>query len=230
MNNSTRAWIAVGIIIVVIAAFAVWQLTRTPNPFPVSAADNLSSWTIPIQIDASSTATINADISKLESYEGTTTYPAADIYLGIANDYASLGNGQSAYHYYVKALSATSTQPVTYYDLGALFARLYATTTATRAYALAVAADPTESIFQLGYLDYLAEVAPTAPATATAFAQARVTLGTSTPDFLIAEASWLGSIGSTTAAIADWQAVLPSVEPAQQAAVEARIAALKQQQ
>lgn len=227
MSNTTRSWI-VGVVVVLVILGIAWWYTRTPNLFPVSASDNLTSWTIPVNVDATSTAAFKAQIATLKSYVGTTTYPTSDIYIGIANEYGLLGDGKSAYQYYLKALNASSTEAVTYDNLGALFARLYATTTATRAYAKAIALDPSEALFQISYLNYLTQVAPQDAMTATAFADAKTALGSTTPDFLITEATWLGAIGSTTAAIADWRK-LEAIEPGNAAAIEARIAALRKQ-
>jgi tetratricopeptide (TPR) repeat protein len=168
---------------------------------------------------------LTAQIAQLSKLLGQGQYPDSDIHTGIANDYILLGNGKAAYQEYLEAIEASSTYALGYDNLGGLFARLYATSTATRAYAKAVALAPEQLLFQLSYLDYLAEIAPNAPATAAAFANAKQQPGGATnPNLLIAEAGWLTQIGSTTAAIADWQEV-EKQEPS--AAIEARIAELE---
>jgi tetratricopeptide (TPR) repeat protein len=228
MTNRTRAWIAAAIIVIVIVAFAVWKYTQNALPFPVSASDHLTNWALPLPQDAaSSTPRLSAQVSQFQAMLGGGTYPNETIYVGIANDDILLGDGKAAYLAYEKAIAASSSDALAYDDLGGLFARLYATSSAERAYAKAVALTPSQLLFQLSYLDYLAEVAPNAPATAAAFVSAKQVLGTTTPDLLVAEANWLAESGSTTAAIADWQEVLV-LEPGLQVSIQERINALKQ--
>lgn len=227
MSNNARSW-AIGAIALAAVIGIIWVLAAPANPFPLEAADHLANWTIPVNIDASSTALFEADIASLKSEIGTTTYSAADLYTGIGNDYLTLGQGREAYEYYGKALAASSTDPVIYDNLGALFERLYATSTALKAYAKAVALAPATELYQLAYLQYLAQAAPEASSTAAAFAAAGEALGTTTPDYLVVRAAWEGVLGDTAAAIADWQAVRAQVAPAQQAAIDAQIARLRQ--
>ncbi|MGH7175114.1 MAG: hypothetical protein ACREGR_02010 [Minisyncoccia bacterium] len=226
MSTTAKYWI-IGIIVVIALAAVAWLSLGSKNPFPVDAADHLSDWSIPVNIDASSTALFEAQIVSLKGELGTTTVSAADIDVEIANAYLTLGQGQQAYQYYGKALTASSSESVAYLNLGALFARLHATSTALSAYTKAVAAAPSIELYQLSYLTYLAQVAPTASSTAAAFEQADRALGSETSDYLIVRAEWEGSTGSTSAAIADWEKVRTQVPPVQQAAIDAKIAQLR---
>jgi tetratricopeptide (TPR) repeat protein len=230
MSNSAKYWI-IGIIVLAAVIGIIWALAEPGNPFPVEPADRLTNWQIPVTIDASSTAAFEGDIAILKGEIGTTSYSAADLYTAIGNGYLTLGEGREAYTYYGKALaSATSTAPVIYDNLGALFERLYATSTAIKAYAKAVALAPATELYQLAYLEYLTKAAPAASSTAAAFAAAGEALGSTTPDYLIVRASWEGASGEAAAAIADWLAVRAQVAPAQRSAIDAQIARLRQQQ
>lgn len=228
MSSRARAWVIGVVLAVIIIAAVAWYLMPAPNPFPVSAVDQPISWALPLPQDAaSSTPRLTAQIAQLQKILGQGQYPDSDIHTGIANDYILLGNGKAAYQEYVAAIEASSTYALAYDDMGGLFARIYATSTAERAYAQAVTLAPEQLLFQLSYLDYLAEIAPTAPTTAAAFASAKAQPGGAmNPNLLIAEADWLTRIGSTTAAIADWQKV-EQIEPS--ASVEAQIAQLEKQ-
>jgi tetratricopeptide (TPR) repeat protein len=230
MSNRKVIAILIVVLVVLVAAFVAYDAMQTPEPFPVSASDHLTNWALPLpQNSASSTPITQGQIAQFTALLGGGKYPNETIWVAIANDYTAIGEGKQAYQSYEKAIAASSTDALAYDDLGALFDRLYATTSAERAYAQSVALDPSQLLFQLSYLDYLAEVAPTASSTEQAFASAKEVLGATNPDLLIAEAAWLSQIGSTTAAIADWEIVLPQTPPEQQTAIEQRIAALKKQ-
>jgi tetratricopeptide (TPR) repeat protein len=220
-------WIAI-VAVVVIAGAALWYFTQAPTSFAISPEDQPISWSLPLPQDAaSSTPRLTAQIASLSKLLGQGQYPDDDIQIGIANDYVLIGDGHSAYRAYERAIMASSTNALVYENLGGLFARLYATSTALRAYAKAVEIAPGQTLFQLSYLDYLAQVSPTSPETAVAFASAKTTLGATDTNILIAEAGWLAKIGSTTAAIADWREV-ERQEPGAAGAIEARIAQLLQ--
>ncbi len=221
-------WILAAIVVAAAAAGTAWYLMQPPDLFQVRAEDQPVSWQLPLPQDAASaTPRLRQQIADLGKLLGQGQYPDEDIEMGIANDYALIGEGQSAYHAYLRALAASSTDALAYDNLGGLFARLYATSTAVRAYAKAVALEPAQTLYQLSYLNYLAEAAPRSRSTAAAFASAKQPRGATNTNILIAESAWLASIGSTTPAIADLEAVRAHVGPAQQSAIDARIAQLK---
>jgi hypothetical protein len=230
MPASAKYWIIAAVALAAVIGI-IWVLAEPGNPFPVDPADRLSEWSIPVNVDASSTAAFESEIAALKSDIGTSTYPAGDIYTGIGNLYLTLGEGKEAYADYGKALaSGSSTDEAVIYDnLGALFERLYASSTAAKAYATAVELSPATELYQLAYLQFLTKAAPAASSTAAAFAAAGAALGSTTPDYLVVRAAWEGALGENAAAIADWQAVRAQVAPAQQAAIDAQIARLRQQ-
>jgi len=226
MTMNTKIWILAGVVIIALALVA-WFSWSPSNPLPVEASDHLTSWALPLPQDAaSSSPQVEATIAELKSYVGTTTYSTADIYVGIGNEYLLLGDGHSAYNYYIKAIQASSTEAVAYDNMGALFAELHASSTALKAYKKAVALSPTTEFYQLSYLNYLAQVAPNDPATEAAFDAAAGALGRLAPNYLIARAVWLGSIGSTTAAIDTWEQVR-TILPERASAIDAQIAQLE---
>ncbi len=227
---SKQVPVIVGVVVAIgIVGAAVWYFWPAPTVFPVSPADHLTSWALPVPSDtASSTPLITAQINQFAKMLGQGQYPDADIENAIGNDYAHLGDGEMAYQTYQRALIASSSDAVVYNNLGGLFARLYATTTATRAYAMAVQLAPTQLMPQLLYADYLAVVSPNDPATATAFASAKQEVGATNPNVLIAEASWLAGIGRTNDAIADLEAARASVATTSAAAlIDTRITQLE---
>lgn len=223
MSTNKNLWISLAALLVIIGG--VWYFLRTPaSSFAVSREDQPISWSLPLPQDAaSSTPRLTAQIAQLSKIVGQGQYPDSDIYTAIGNDYAQIGDGKNAYKYYLKAADASSTYALAYDNMGALFARLHATSTATRAYAKAVGLNPDVLLYQLSYLDYLAETKPNDAGTATAFASAKQRpRAAENTSLLIAEAGWLEQIGSTTAAIADWRKVLTQ-EPGNATAINARI-------
>ncbi|MDE1966353.1 MAG: hypothetical protein KGI41_03900 [Patescibacteria group bacterium] len=196
------------------------------NPLPIDSRDALVSWTIPGAASSSADAvTAKAEIARLMSVQGTGRYPDEAVYLDIAGHYELLGDGKDAYDFYVKAAEAAPARGVALYDLGNLMERLHALHTAETAYAKAVSREPGELTFRTAYLDFLAHEEPDAASTAEAFAAARLVFA-GQPNFLISEANWLSAIGSTTAAIADWELVRAAAGPDQQKSIDAVIAKL----
>lgn len=160
---SRRAWLLVAIVLVLAvgAAALAWYVMQQPNPFPVSSEDQPISWQLPLPADAaSSTPVLAAQIAQLKKMVGQGQYPDENILMGIANNYALVGDGRGAYESYLKAIEASSTNALAYENLGGLFARLGATSTALRAYAKAAELDPGQAFFQASYRNYRAMTQP----------------------------------------------------------------------
>lgn len=193
--------------------------------FALDPRDSITSWAVAGAYVADPLSK-QVDIAKLSSQIDSGAYPNYDLFVGIGQDYELIGDGHSAFTYYLRAVTTNPSRGLAYDDIGNLMVRLGALHTARSAYIKAVTAEPSVSAYQFNYLDFLTAHDPLAAATAKAFVSARRALDAS-PDFLIHEATWLGAIGNTTAAIADWEAVKPFVSPAQQAAIDATIAKLR---
>lgn len=199
-------------------------ISTNTNPIPVDRSDVIASWTIagaPYAV-GSKNAEIAAGTARIKAGDPDTY----DDYIGNAEDYELMGDGQDAYANYVLAAETNVSKGLAFDDIGELMTKLGAFATAREAYAKAVMAEPTVQLYELSYLQFLTAHAPNDPATALAFKNARASLG-ATPDLLINEAEWYAVIGNTTAAIADWEAVRPYVSLSQQTSIDATVAKLK---
>ncbi len=232
---NTRRWIGMLVAIVIIVAGGVWIFAATHasvNPLPIDPRDSITSWNFQ---GAYSSATLapqkETEIASFKAKLGKGQYPDYQILLAIGEDYELMGDGKDAYNYYGKSAEASSTQAaLAFNNIGALMERLGAVNTAQEAYSKAVALNPQTELYQLAYLEFLTNDEPQSSITPAAFSAAKSALGSTTPDILIVEANWLTAIGSTTAAIADWNLVLPQVNSQQQAAIQSTIEKLKAKQ
>ncbi len=199
------------------------------KPFPINAADNIADWSFagPYAADPALVAQANADVSRLSGLIGSGKYDDYDIYDGIANDYANLGNGAEAYRNYDRAIAIHPSKGLAYANLGHFFGLLGAYYTAADAYAKAVAVEPAMLEYHLERLTYLTAQFPDDKVRITsALADASKQFGDTAPVLAI-EARWLTSVGRYADAIKAWQTV-KTLSPGQDVApVNAAIASLQ---
>ncbi len=199
------------------------------RPFPINPADRIVSWGFagPYAADKALVAQANADVSRLSGLIGSGKYDDYDIYDGIANDYANLGNGAEAYRNYDRAIAIHPAKGLAYANLGHFFSLLGAYYTAADAYAKAVAVEPAMLEYHLERLTYLTAQFPDDTARITsALSDASKQFGDTAPVLAI-EARWLTSVGRYADAIKAWQTV-KTLSPGQDVApVNAAIASLQ---
>ncbi|MHB8710384.1 MAG: hypothetical protein ACYC6X_02430 [Minisyncoccota bacterium] len=230
MQVTRKHWIVAGIVFAVAigATFGVLYYKAHPPvvAFPINPADSIASWSFKGAYSGNDTlvAQANADIAKLTGLIGKGTYDDYDLYDGIANDYASLGNGALAYQYYNRSIRIHPGKGLAYANLAHLMSGLGAYHTAADAYAKAVAVQPSMLEFHLERLTYLTQQFPKDNALIlTAFTDASRQFGDAAPVLSI-EAEWLESQGRYADAIKAWQTV-KTLSPASHAsAIDAQIA------
>ena len=198
------------------------------NPLPIDKRDTIASWTLTINENAATKEKLQTQIKTLTGDIGTGRYPDFSIYTQIAQYYALLGNGKSAYDFYIRAAENDQKKGVPFSDIGNLMEELGAYHTAQNAYAKSVALQPHIEIFWLSYLRFLSAHEATAASTKSIFAAAKKATGLA-PNVLIAEANWRAQTGDVSGAIVDWKLVRAKVSAPQQSAIDAEIAKLEKQ-
>lgn len=224
-----KHWIySAGIIIALVLIVAGgWSLShQTSSPLPIDARDHIKSWQMSKPQDGYPKEASDLATAKEMLASATTTPSKYDAYMAIGNIYALAGDGANSYQAYLQAAKVSPTSGLAFVNLGALMSNLGAYATARTAYAKAAELEQSNPFYVTSYLQFLAAHFATDPVTAAAFASAKVSQPND-PNILITEANWLGTIGSTTAAIADWREVQSAVDPAQKSAIEARIKQLQ---
>ena len=199
------------------------------GPFPMNAADTNVSWTFKGAYAGNDalTAQANADITKLKGLLGKGQYDDYDLYDGIANDYASLGDGKLAYQYYNSAIHLFPNQGLAYANLGNSLSQMGAYYTAADAYAKAVAVNPAMLEYHLERLTFLTQKLPTDTARITAaLADASKQFGDTAP-ILTIEAQWLTAEGRYADAIKAWQTAKTLSPGKDTSAIDAEIARLQ---
>lgn len=126
------------------------------SKFPINPADTIVSWNFKGVYTGNDTliAKANADIAHLKSLIGKGQYDDYDLYVGIGNAASLIGNGESAYQNYNRAVSIHSDKGLAYMNLGHLMDLLGAYRTAADAYAKAAAVEPIPQ-YKNAQLDYL---------------------------------------------------------------------------
>ena len=126
------------------------------SKFPINPADNISSWNFKgvytgndILIEKA-----NVDIARLKSLIGKGQYNDYDLYVGIGNAAGLMGDGESAYQNYNRAVSIHPDKGLAYMNLGHLMDLLGAYRTAADAYAKAATVEPIPQ-YKNAQLDYL---------------------------------------------------------------------------
>ena len=217
------------LIIVIVIGWYYFAKVRT-QLVPVNPNDSIAAWSFK-GIYTNNDALVskaNADIAKLTGMLGKGEYSDYDLYVGLAQDYDLLGDGQSEYAYLQKAISSSIKNGIAWNNLGDLMTKLGAFSSARDAYAKAVASEPTVGMYQESQLRFLI----------TYFPQDTVAIEdtfnngikeSSDANLLPIEAEWLTSTGSTTAAIDAWKkfAAYVPAHSQQQDAINQKIAQLQ---
>lgn len=208
-SKKTGLWVGLGVLVLAVLGGGGWYLSRGHSvpAFPLNPSDHIASWQFkgaytgqpPFEKKA------QEDIAKQRVYLKTGKYDAYDVYIGIANDYALLGNGRAAYQNYNRAIALFPNQGLAYSDLGALMSELGARYTAADAYAKAETVEPAVLTYHLEQLQFLTSYFATdTPRVAAAFDDASKQFG-DIAQVLAIEAQWLTGQGRYADAIAAWQ-------------------------
>ncbi len=257
LSNTQKVFLWAGLIIIIIVLGALWhyvgkstpattmpaESTTTPvavatttpgapamaKQFPINPADSIASWTFTGSYSGNATlvAQANADIAHLQGLVGKGHYNDYDLYDGIANDETNLGQGQSAYRDYNRAIDLYPGTGLAYMNLGHLMDMLGAEQTAADAYAKSVAVEPGTLAYHLARLTFLTTRLPSDSARImSAFSDASKQFGDSAPVLSI-EAEWLTGQGRYADAITAWKKVEQLSPASSQASIESAIAALQ---
>ncbi len=126
------------------------------SKFPINPADTIASWNFKGVYTGNDTliAKADADVAHLKSLIGKGQYDDYDLYIGIGNAAGLIGDGESAYQNYNRAVSIYPNKGLAYANLGHLMDLLGAYRTAADAYAKAAAVEPIPQ-YKNAQLDYL---------------------------------------------------------------------------
>ena len=202
---------------------------NVPAAFPINPKDAAFAWSFKGAYSGNATliAQANTDIAHLTNLIGGGKYDDYDLYNGLANDYSSLGDAKTAYHYYNLAIAVHSNKGLAYMNLGHLMSQLGAQETAADAYSKAVMVEPGMLEYHVARLTYLTERFPKDSVRLTAaFADATKQFG-DTPAILTIEARWLAGQGRTADAIKAWRTVEMLSPEQNKAAIDVEIARLQ---
>ncbi len=193
----------------------------------IDSRDTIASWKLQITESTTTKEKLQTQIKTLTGDIRKGHYSNFNIYTQIAQDYELLGNGKSAYDFYMLAAKVSpANNGLAWNNIGNLMEQLGAYHTARNAYAASVALSPKVEQFWVSYLNFLSVHETLAPTTAAVFsAAARAT--NSATNVLIATANWEAAAGNTQAAITNWRLVRPKVGTAQQKAIDAKITSLQ---
>lgn len=203
--------------------------TTLTNPFSLASGEVIGSWSYKGAYTGNPELErkAQAEIQRLDGMFGTKDNSNYMLYVSIANQYDLLGDGAKAYEYLLRALKEDSNETgLAWYNLGALLVRLDAPQSARKAYAGAVAAQPTVDQYQTRYLEFLTLNFPTEEkAIEDAYTKAKAILGEQST-LLQIRARWLEAVGRTVDAIATWKKVL-AISPSEASAIGTEIQRLE---
>ncbi len=125
--------------------------------YPLAAGDRIAAWQWqgPYRDGGAKEKQVTTDIAGMKQSlgkEGTSDY---DAYVGLAAEYELLGDGKNAYQYLSKAIALEPAHGLAYLNMGHLMEELGALHTAHTAYDQAVAAEPTNPLYQSSRSDFL---------------------------------------------------------------------------
>src|SRR3989344_753423 len=229
-----RQWIlgALGVLIIVVGAlWYVHERNATPR-FPLNTDDTIASWSFKVAYTGNETllAQAAADTAKLTALLGKGEYDDYDLYIGIGNDAALVGDGQSSYRAYNTSIAIHPGKGLAYANLAHLMDQMGAYHTAANAYTKAVTVEPAQLEYHVERLTYLTRQFPTdTEQVRAALADADTQFG-DTPAILAIEAQWLSAEKQYTEAIKVWQTVKMLSSKERQGAIDAEIARLKKKQ
>jgi len=256
MLFTKRQWAAIGLGFVVAVGYVVWErlaapaalapaevtATSTPlatstipapapavGPFPINAADTLTSWSFTGAYagNAALTKQAEADIDRLSGLLGEGQYDDYDLYLGIGNDRDLLGDGKGAYQAYNRATAIHPKKGLAYTNLGHLFDQLGGYHTAADAYAKATAVEPGVLTYHQMRLSFLTMRFPKDTARITAALADSVKVFGDTAPILAIEARWLSDVGRYADAIKAWETAKMLSPGKDTTAIDAEIARLQ---
>ncbi|VAW32299.1 hypothetical protein MNBD_CPR01-220 [hydrothermal vent metagenome] len=206
-----------------------YSFNKTPdNILPIDKRDSIASWSF-TPASGIATTSIQNKIIAFSREIGSGKYPNYAVYIQIAQEYEMLGDGHSAYRFYMLAIKDSPQKGLAFNNLGNLMTKLGAYNTANNAYAKSVALKSSIKLYWLSYLNFLSVHEKSSKETAHIFAEA-MSATDNDPDIRIARAQWEESIGNITEAISDWRAVRFAVGEEQQKAIDLKIESLQNKQ
>lgn len=209
MKKKTGLFAGFGIVIVIGLAIVLWYHLRSTSAagFPINPQDHLSSWSFKGAYTGQPefVQKANDDLAKQRAYLRNGKYDAYDVYVGIGNDYALLGNGRAAYQNYSHAIALMPKQGLAYTNLAALMAQLGAKYTAADAYQKGEQAEPGILTYHLEQLQFLTNYFATdTPRIVSALEDSSKQFG-DVAQVLQIEANWLEGQHRYADAIKAWQ-------------------------
>lgn len=154
--------IALVIVLVCGALFLILPLVVGPGAgfgkgYPIEKSDHISTWTWKgvYKDGAQKEADVEAEIDRIKGLLGKKEVSDYDLYVGIASQYELIGEGKLAYTYLSKAIEMDPKRGLAYMNMGHLMEEMGAYATAHTAYDAAVAAEPTNPIYQSALQDFL---------------------------------------------------------------------------
>jgi tetratricopeptide (TPR) repeat protein len=140
--------------------------TYATNALPISSKDTLVSWSFKGSYEDGGALQQKAtsQIATLKAQLNNSDPTIQEKLISIAEEYDLIGDGQSAYNYFLQALNSTQRYEqedgIAWVRLGDLMQTLKAYYTAVTAYANAVAADPGEPSFHVARIQFLTSYLP----------------------------------------------------------------------
>jgi len=159
---SSTPWrkFALGAVALIILGLGAWWMWggSSPHPFPLQPGERVASWELEgsHNDDGELEAGARAEIARLEGMFGKEEEPDYILYVGIANQYHLIGDGEKEYEYLGRALAidAESTG-LAWHNMGQLLARLGALQSAKVAFENAIQAEPQIIQYHRAYIDFL---------------------------------------------------------------------------
>ncbi|MDP3996658.1 MAG: hypothetical protein Q8P86_03130 [bacterium] len=143
-------WVFIAVVIALIG-FRIFNKpdveTETPfvHPYPVKSSDTISSWNFEgaYKDGGELEERANANITRLRGLFGNGEYTDYELYISLASQYDSLGDGEKAYENLGRALVIDSQNSgLAWNNMGALMVQLGALDSAREAYDRAIEAQP----------------------------------------------------------------------------------------
>ena len=194
--------------------------------------DALSSWSFQGAYTGNATLVekAEADIARLKTLFEKEGYDDYDLYIGIGNDFALLGDGAKAYENYNRAAATAPEKGLAYTNIASLMERMQAYETAADAYAQAVTAEPGILQYHIARLNYLTrQFRDDSDRVMQAIADAQAQFG-DIPQILSIQAEWYTGLTRYAEAIAVWKQVKALLPGENTSSIDAEIARLKAKQ
>lgn len=231
LPRTTWAWVGSLLVIGIVIGGWFWYRSIQVPAFPVNAKDTISSWTFQGAYTGNETLLQKADanIQKLRGFLGKEGYDDYDLYIGIGNEYALIGDGVRAYENYNSAAAIGANRALAYANMANLMERMGAFETAADAYAESIAREPGILQYHIGRLNYLTrQFRQDSDRVMAAVTRAREQFG-DIPQILSIQAEWLTGLERYADAVTVWQQVKSLVE-GDTSSIDAEIARLRAKQ